>query len=201
MENYIGMLMLVVPGFIVYSIYKHFGSTQEVKSNFEITMLSLFYSVFVLFILWSAISLAGISQTDDIKEIFKTPKGVAIYSFFSLLVSCIVGGLFVCIKPKYNKLVNFFRKKAGQNNITLGGIVFEKVFNDGKPHLVEIYKEDKMLMRGLLAEMAYQQKELLIVENEEKLSPYMNDEGKPLKYKNVYMDYANNLIIKEINTE
>ena len=43
MDNCIGLLLLVVPGFVVYSVGKHVGGETETKSDFEITIHSLVY--------------------------------------------------------------------------------------------------------------------------------------------------------------
>ena len=105
------------------------------------------------------------------------------------------------LKPQYVKAINYIRKTSNQNTVNLDKSVFDIIFNDGDVHWVEIHRDGELLARGILGSMFAARGELHIVDAEDCISAYMDENGKPKHYEGTYIDYKNNLVIKEISTK
>ncbi len=143
MEQYVAILLLVVPGFIAMTISETFNRQKKKRDTFEITVSSLIYSVFViLFVYIFLLVFTEVSISDsNIKELFTSPRFVIKYATISILVSVYCGYMWNVIQPAYFFLINALRKMAGKNEI-YNGTTFEVIFDDGNPHLIKINQKD-----------------------------------------------------------
>ena len=51
METYIALLLMIVPGFLSRMIYKNLHTESRATSDFEKTIMSLIFSVFIIVLL------------------------------------------------------------------------------------------------------------------------------------------------------
>lgn len=200
MENYIALLLIVMPGYLSRLIYRHISDEVPDKDKFKIIMESLLYDVIILPLVYLIIHYIT-PDIDQIKMFFTIPQYIGMYAICALFLSIVVSVSWKYLKPKYNHIVNYIRKARGLNEITLNQSVFTRAFNDGLTHWVEVYKDDKLITRGLILHFWDSNAELYVCDAEDCISPYLDIEGKVKQYKGVYVDYKHNIVIKEIDTE
>lgn len=199
MENYIALLLLIVPGFISRKIYKQTNNVREDLGQFEETLYCLATSLVIGIIsLW----IAGAYFTSDIytiKGLFGNITFIRNYALTCLLVSIPVGFLIYASLRIYNKVINVARGN-NKGQVVLSTTVFDERFNDGKHHIVEVYKDDKFLGRGILNERIEKTKELYLLDIEKVYQKAIEKHKvDKLPYKGVYIDGKTGLVIKEIN--
>lgn len=207
MDNYIAILLLVVPGFISRKIYGNLVDLQPAKDNFEETTYSLIFSAFnilgiyIIFYLvsWYDGDLRFLTKT-NIMNSFNNPRFVATYAIMALLSSLLIAFIWKMIHPGYIYFINYFRKKSRKNELSASDSVFHDSFNDDETHWVEICKDDKVLIRGVILRMDRENGEYYLLDAEENFQVFTNEEGKIKRYKGCYFDAKNNIIIREIDS-
>lgn len=197
MESYVALLLFVVPGYLARLVYGHVEDGVLEKDKFRIIMESLLYNMAIIPTVYLALLCAGRTMNPPY-IFFSEPINIAMYAGFSVVVAVLAGVAWKYLKPWYVRGINRVRKISNQNAIDLDKSVFDLAFNDGKSHWVEVYKEDKVLARGLLGIMYASNGELYITDEEDCISPYLDENGKPKQYMGTYIDYKNNLLIREI---
>ena len=199
MENYIALLLLIVPGFIARKIYKQTNNVREDLSQFEETLYCLATSLVIGIIsLW----VAGAYFTNDIstiKGLFGNITFIRNYALTCLLISIPVGFLIYASLRIYNKVINVARGN-NKGQVVLSTTVFDERFNDGNYHFVEVYKDDKLLGRGMLNDRIEKYKELYLIDSEKAYKELLQSyEVEKFPYKGIYIDGKSGIVIKEIN--
>ncbi len=200
MENYIALLLFVMPGYLARLVYGHVEDGVLEKDKFRIIMESLLYNMAIIPTVYLALLCTG-KKVESPYTFFSESINIAMYAGSSVVVAILSGVAWKYLKPWYVKGINRLRKSSNQNTIDIDKTVFDLVFNDGSTHWVEVYRDDKLLARGILGRMFISRGELYIVDEEDCISAYVDQQGKSKRYVGTYIDYKNNLIIKDISTE
>ena len=200
MENYIALLLFVMPGYLARLTYGHVEDRILEKDKFHIVMESLLYNMAIIPTVYVILLYMG-SGIEDPYIFFSTPINIARYAVCAIITAMLAGITWKYLKPQYVKAINYIRKTSNQNAVNLDKSVFDIIFNDGDVHWVEIHRDGELLARGILGSMFAARGELHIVDAEDCISAYMDENGKPKHYEGTYIDYKNNLVIKEIRTK
>lgn len=160
------IILLIAPGYISKKIYELLSDDIADKDNFQTIMESFVFSVFIIMPAYAMSALLGYDNYTD-------PKFIATYALTALVLSVVVAFAWRYIKPKFIGGIN----KARSNNITPGKATFDILFNDGEPHLVEVYNDNGlMITRGLIDHMYFDNKEFSL-EDAEDCFTALNERG------------------------
>ncbi len=199
MENYIALLLLIVPGFVARKIYKQTTDIRDDLSQFEESLYCLLNSTIITAIAASILYFRGYRPL-TINALYGNIQFIAVYAALVFVLSIVLG---FTIKPAlclYNKLINICRGKSS-DDIVISKTIFDMAFNDGKTHLVEVYKDGKFLGRGVLSANVEKYKELYLEDVEEEYADLLQTVGSNhLPYIGTYIDGKTGLVIKEIDT-
>lgn len=158
MDNFIGTLIFILPGLMLYFWLQSFGINPTVKHNpAEFTAISA--------LLWFPVSLTSLLAFNGLVELFSWPKGLnAIWnieglkktsgSFIFLCIflgsSLIISFLFAAVWAKWvhqqlfmRFLINGVRKWRGLAPLSKSSTVWDEVFLNNDAQVVEIGKIDK----------------------------------------------------------
>ena len=198
MENYIALLLLIVPGFIARKIYKQTTNVREDLSQFEETLYCLFYSLIIAIIsLWICGALYGDIKT--IITLYNNLTFITSYAITAIVLSIVLGASIKYLLIGYNKAVNRLRNdKDGE--IAISHTIFDDVFNDGKPHWIEVYKDGKLLGQGFLEYSVEKYKELYLSDLTDEYRELLFVSNGKIEYKGVYIDGKTGITIKDIKT-
>ena len=199
METYMALLLFVMPGYLARLVYGHVEDRILEKDKFHIIMESLLYNMLIIPAVYIALSCIGVS-VENVQAFFLIPTNIAIYGVCSFVMAVLTGFAWKYLKPWYVRGINCVRKLSNQNAINLGKSVFDLTFNDGEVHWVEVYRDERLLTRGILQTMFAVRGELYVTD-EKNISAYTDESNKIKRYKGTYIDYKNNLVVKEIDTE
>ncbi len=200
MENYVALLLFVMPGYLARLVYGHVEDGVFEKDKFRIIMESLLYNMAIIPMVYLALICLGIN-VESPHLFFSLPRNIASYAVCAVVAAIIAGVAWRYLKPFYVKGINRLRRASDQNTIDIDKSVFDLAFNDGQIHWVEVYREGEMLARGIMGMMYASRGELYITDEEDCISVYMDKLGNPKRYKGTYIDYKNNMVIKEIGTD
>lgn len=198
METYLALLLLIMPGYVAKTVNGHLCDNINTNDKFRLTMEALMYDAIIIPIVYGLLHLWTV-DIDNVELFFSNMGNTMAYGVCAIGISVMVGILWGWLLPYYQKAVNCIRDRDGGNAITIGKSVYDIYFNDGEVHLVEVYKDEKLLGRGYIYQMYFDNKEILLEEAEEVFAGLQKLGKKP--YGNVYVDFGNNLTIKEINME
>ena len=199
-ENYIALLLFVMPGYLARLVYGHLEDGMFEKDKFRIIMESLLYNMAIIPTVYFALVCMGFNAESP-NLFFSATLNIAVYAACAVMAAIVAGGAWKFLKPFYVKGINRLRRASDQNTIDLDKSVFDIAFNDGQIHWVEVHREGEMLARGIMGMMYASRGELYVTDEENCISVYTDEQGNPKRYKGTYIDYKNNLTIKEICTE
>ena len=69
MENYVAILLLIIPGFIAKSVYNSLISEKKTKSEFNETISALLFSVSIIFLNYIYFVFCGLLKSVEIKNL------------------------------------------------------------------------------------------------------------------------------------
>lgn len=194
-EKYIGILVFLVPGFIVSKIHEVLGNKKKYKSDLKTIVEILAYDILIFTI--QAIVLERKGYTNIQQVVNK----VGDFSFLLKLTACllfisiIVGIVVAFLRPKYTgKAVNWIRKLFKKPPVN-DNQVWDSIINMG-PCFMKVYKNNQLICRGGIKSVnfsASDDKEILL-DNEWLLDqrPDLFDEKMVQTYYNIDKD----LVIK-----
>jgi hypothetical protein len=200
MESYVALLLFVMPGYLARLVYGHVEDGVLEKDKFRIVMESMLYNMAIIPTVYFMLLCTG-RKLESLYTFFSVPDNVAVYAICSTIGAIAAGIAWKRLKPWYVKGINRLRKSSNQNTIDIDKTVFDLAFNDGSTHWVEVYRDNKLLARGILGYMFTSHGELYVIDAEDYISAYMGENGKPKHYEGTYIDYKNNLVLKEISTK
>ena len=216
MEDYIALLLLVVPGFIARKVYKQTNDVHETTDQFTETLYCLLNSMAIFIIIFARIGI--LSFTDvwaknlfDLKvlsETFETMSFVLEYSLAALIVSIILGLITGWLLDIYTKFINIIRRKKDMSDIAISHMVFDDIFNSPEyefidpygnriKHLVAIYKEDKLIARGNLEKSAGLGHEIYLTDCEAAFKKIEETFGGFPRFRGTYINGQTGILIKE----
>lgn len=197
MESYFALLLLVMPGYLARLINSHLTNEMKETDKFRIVMESMLYNVFILPAIY-AILYCYNPMVENIQQFFTAPVNIGLYLACMLGVSILLGAAWSKLKPVYTWSINCIRRWRGKNDIAISKLLFDIKFDDGEIHFVEVYRDEKLLGRGILSNMYAENGELFLVNAENVIkTSFAQYESSP-EYKGIYLDYKNNLIVKEL---
>ena len=213
MGTYIGLLLLVMPGFVARKLYKQINDVRDDLSQFDETMYCLLNSVVIMAILLTIMGVVYLVtpsqfnfRISNFTALFDNIIFIVDYAVISFGMAVIVGLITPYAISRYEKIVNSKRKLEGRKNLLLSKTVFDSVFctdrfikfNDGKSHepLVELYKDDKFIGRGFLM-LANEHDRDFYLANPEKGIKEINDNfGKLPPLAGIYYDAKTGVSVK-----
>jgi hypothetical protein len=208
MENYLAILLLIVPGYIARKIYKHTNDVRDDLSTFEETLYCLMFSgiISIVALTIMVISIHGCYfdystlHVSDIQLYANNLGFIGKYVGLVLIVTTILGLSTYWLNIYYTYCVNMVRgtEKAA---VVLNQSIFDSYFNDGKyQHFVEVYKDGTLLCRGRLNSNVEKYKELGIEPCENGIKDMMVAlKMKQPRYKKIYYDGIRGILIKEFD--
>ena len=196
METYIALFLLIMPGYLAKIVNGHLCDNINTSDKFRLTMEALLYDAAIMPVVYSLLHF-WTADIENVKLFFSNMGNVMVYGACAIIVSVLVGGIWKWLLLRYQNIINFIRGRDNGNEITIGKSVYDINFNDGQVHLVEVYKDEKLMGRGYLSRMYFDNKEILL-EDAEKIFHSLEEFGDKI-YKNVYVDFGNGLTIKEID--
>lgn len=211
MDNYIALLFLVVPGFISRKIYRQTHNVRDDLTQFAETMYCLLNSTIIIIIMCVILTLLSYinpeSNLYDITELFNNMKFILMYALFVSVVSILMGLSTYKALRLYNMLINRIRN-VDDSNIEISSTIFDNCFtkqtelqkkHDNINHVVEIYKDDKLIGRGELIASVEKYKEFQLKPCEEGIEAIIEAKGSKNLYNTIYIDGQTGIVIKEIN--
>lgn len=152
LETYIALLLLIVPGFIAHNIYEKLNNNRNIKDQFNLTVISLIYSIFIMlgnYLYISKIGLNGmtIDNITLMKSNLLNMKFLIQYIVLTLIVSILIAYIWNLVNPKLTYvIINIFRQVECKRKLYHHETVPESLFDDGKIHIVCILQngEEKM---------------------------------------------------------
>lgn len=199
MENFLAIVLMIMPGFIVRKIEEETKTRKEIKSEAEKTIISLIYSFPVLILnLFVLIYIVKLNDIDEIINSFKDLEfvlGYAILTIFTIFITTLAI-IFIETKLKM-KLINFFRKERGEPEKTNSISPWEDFFKEGTNEMpVKILKNDKIIAQGFVKHWdldGKSERDIVLVN----VQDMINNEVCFTKIKREYVDYKNDLVIQE----
>ena len=198
MENYIALLLMIVPGFMARKIYKQTSNIREELGQFEETLYCLFYSLFIsITVLWISGALYGDVAT--ILTLFHGLPFITEYAVAATVVSVIMGISIKYLLAGYNHIINIIRNDK-DGKIIISNTIYDNIFNNGKTHIVEVYKDGIFLGRGAIVNSVEKYKEFYLEDVEEGYREVTDAMGvSQLPYKGIYIDGRTGIVIKELD--
>lgn len=198
MENFIALLLMVIPGFFVRKIKKEVISVKEIKSDAEKTIVSLIYSVPVLIL--NLIVLVYVFRYTELEQLFllfKSLKFVLKYTLLTIFTTGIVSlsVIFIEYKTKIN-IINWLRSKVGESEKTNSLNPWEDFFKENKEIPVKVLKNDKVIAQGFVKHWdldGKSERDLVLIHVDDMIK--YSDCFKEIKRE--YVDYKNDLVIQE----
>lgn len=196
METYIALFLLIMPGYLAKIVNGHLCDNININDKFKLTMEALLYDAVIIPAVYVLIHLQT-ADIDNVPLFFSNMKNIMVYGAVAIAVSLASGVAWKWGALIYQGLINWLRGEG--NNITIGKSVFNISFNDGKVHLIEIYKNGDIIGRGYLSCMYFDNQEIVLEDAQEIFDLLDQYNGK--EYKKIYLDFANGILIKEIDME
>lgn len=153
MENYITLLLLIVPGFVAQTIFINLNQSEKKVDNFSLTIQALTYSIFILLFNYIILSILGYINTNDFASINKSFININFivkYIIITILTSFYIGYCWNMIKPIYFHVINIIRKSESKNKLLNSPSMLLSCLDDGRDHLLSIEKDGKSLDTGFL---------------------------------------------------
>lgn len=151
MQQYIAILLLIVPGFIIRIIKDILVPGDRIKSDFEKTVLALIYGIPVFLVNYIVlVNKVKITTVSELIQKFNSLGFIVKFALLTLGVTMIMSLLISFIDSiSMLKIINFIRVKFGEHEIARGQSVWNTFWAEGHPYkAVEIYKGDKLITRG-----------------------------------------------------
>lgn len=197
MEKYISLIIFIAPGFVARYIIDKFMDKDEIKSDFEKTIVSLLYGLPIFFIAFVFMiftdKIYGIQQLKEcmndfsfiIKYIVIIIISTIIFSFFTLLYQLKISK---CIEMKIRKIFNLREISQNDNG-------WKEFFSEKESRIIGVYKGKEELAIGLLKNnTTNNSKRSEIILDEESITKEMKEY---LNVKKVYINLDKDIILKE----
>lgn len=198
METYLALFLLIMPGYLAKIVNGHLCDNIDTNDKFKITMEALLYDAVIIPIVYFLLHF-WTSDIDNIHLYFSNMGNTMVYGAVAIVISILTGIAWKWGLLKYQNFINWIRDREKDNIITIGKSVFNIRFNDGKVHLVEIYKNGDLIGSGYLSNMYFDNREIMLEDAKEVFDLLDKCNGK--EYKAIYLDIASGIMIKELNME
>lgn len=198
MENFVALLLMVMPGFFVRKVKEEVRSVKEIKSDTEKTIISLVYSVPVLIL--NLIILVYIFKHSELGELFllfKSLRFVLKYAVLTLFTTTIISLILIFVEYKVKlKIINWIRKKLGESEKTNSLTPWEDFFKEKGETPVKILKGERISAQGFVKHWdldGTRDKDIVL----EYVEIMTENPQCFTRIKRQYIDYKNDLVIQE----
>lgn len=199
MEELIGLLLVVSPGFLVRKIKDSIFAKDEVKTDVENTIVSILYSIPILII--NLIIVRFICKTPSIKDVilkFDSVEFILKYSLLTVITTMIFSN--ILIKYLYNKnniILNKLRKKVGESERTTSINPWQDFFKTQDEMPIRILKNKDIISEGFVKHWdvdGLSDKDIVLEHSE-----LMKDNPQCFtKVKKTYYNFKSDIVIQEL---
>lgn len=150
--TYIAILLLIVPGFIARKVYERLNCESKPNGDFENTIISLIYSVFIIICSYFLLCLLPFNVTcwEDIRLALNNPNYAIAYAIISIFLSIGVALIHNEYRNDAIRWVNNIRKRDAKSELVANETVWNALFNDGDKHTVLIEINGKEYAKGII---------------------------------------------------
>lgn len=199
MEEFIGILLIVSPGFIVRRFKDMIVAKEEIKTDIENTVISIIYSLPILVAnLIYLIYIRKITTMSQLVDKFGDLGFVLDYGILTVTTTYFFTIILIMLsKEKTREILNDIRKMAGQPERTESLNPWQDFFNSEDNMPVRIYKNQELLAEGYLKywDINGLGDKDIVLEHPE----YIEENPNCFKrIKNIYYDTRNDILIQEL---
>lgn len=165
MESFIGTIIFVLPGFLLYFWIQTFGVNPVIKHTpiefttiaallwIPVSVVTLLLHNLLFYALDWANRINQVWSIDDMVKAAQKPEFLLWFLVLSILVSFVFGVVWAMYgMHKLRKLINYVRTKKGLADLSENTSVWDELFLKKEPQIVEIGKIDKP-ESGLMGEL------------------------------------------------
>lgn len=152
MEELIGILLIVSPGFIVKKLKDMLIAKEKIETDVENTIVSIIYSIPILVVnLIILMFIYKIKTIQDITSKFSDLKFILTYVIVSLISIIIVGYGLIFFSKKINKdILNKFRKVIDEPERTNSLNPWQDFFKVEENMPIRIFKGGELITQGFV---------------------------------------------------
>ena len=152
MEDLIGILLIVSPGFIVKKLKDMLIAKEKIETDVENTIVSIIYSIPILVVnLIILMFIYKIKTIQDITSKFSDLKFILTYVIVSLISIIIVGYGLIFFSKKINKdILNKFRKVIDEPERTNSLNPWQDFFKVEENMPIRIFKGGELITQGFV---------------------------------------------------
>ena len=152
MEELIGILLIVSPGFIVKKLNDMLIAKEKIETDVENTIVSIIYSIPILVVnLIILMFIYKIKTIQDITSKFSDLKFILTYVIVSLISIIIVGYGLIFFSKKINKdILNKFRKVIDEPERTNSLNPWQDFFKVEENMPIRIFKGGELITQGFV---------------------------------------------------
>ena len=152
MEELIGILLIVSPGFIVKKLKDMLIAKEKIETDLENTIVSIIYSIPILVVnLIILMFIYKIKTIQDITSKFSDLKFILIYVIVSLISIIIVGYGLIFFSKKINKdILNKVRKVIDEPERTNSLNPWQDFFKVEENMPIRIFKGGELITQGFV---------------------------------------------------
>lgn len=152
MEELIGILLIVSPGFIVKKLKDMLIAKEKIETDVENTIVSIIYSIPILVVnLIILMLIYKIKTIQDITSKFSDLKFILTYVIVSLISIIIVGYGLIFFSKKINKdILNKFRKVIDEPERTNSLNPWQDFFKVEENMPIRIFKGGELITQGFV---------------------------------------------------
>lgn len=152
MEELIGILLIVSPGFIVKKLKDMLIAKEKIETDVENTIVSIIYSIPILVVnLIILMFIYKIKAIQDITSKFSDLKFILTYVIVSLISIIIVGYGLLFFSKKINKdILNKFRKVIDEPERTNSLNPWQDFFKVEENMPIRIFKGGELITQGFV---------------------------------------------------
>jgi len=200
MEQYIAMLLIIMPGFVSHKIYERLNSDKRIENSFDKTVTALLYSTAIMVVNYNILNTKyKFTTLVDIRNMFNNLNFIKNYITITIISCFFVAVIWNIIHPRLTtRMVNIVRWIERKSPVGAKDYVWDYIFNDKNLHekAVMIEKNGNFIGRGYINCFSYDKnilKEIYI----NRIAFLEQNSDQYSKFKGIYIDNENNLIIKE----
>lgn len=151
-EDLIGILLIVSPGFIVRRVKDSIVAKEAIKTDVENTIISIIYSIPILFMNLIALKIVyKISEVDHIILRFQNLNFILLYALLTVITTSIfIYFLTVSSPEKMNKILNKIRIESGQPQRTNSVNPWQDFFKVEDNMPIRIIKGGEIVAEGFV---------------------------------------------------
>ena len=199
MEELIGILLIVSPGFIVKKLKDMLIAKEKIETDVENTIVSIIYSIPILVVnLIILMFIYKIKTIQDITSKFSDLKFILTYVIVSLISIIIVGYVLIFFSKKINKdILNKVRKVIDEPERTNSLNPWQDFFKVEENMPIRIFKGGELITQGFVKHWdvdGLDEKDIVLEYQEG-----MKENPQCFKrVKNTYYSVINDVVIQEL---